>query len=58
MSTYIPAANIVATNLKAPNFPKEITSPKGEKYTRTYLSYNIGSAERPVLSEALFELKI
>jgi hypothetical protein len=55
---YIPASSIIGTNLKAPNPPKEITSPSGEKYTRTYLSYDFGQPGRPVQSEALFEMQI
>ena len=58
MSTFIYALDINAKNLKAPNVPKEITSPKGEKYTRTYLSYNYGTLDKPYLAEALFELRI
>lgn len=61
MSTYISAANIIATNLQAPNPPKSITvtkNGKSETYTRTYLSYNYGSSARPYLAEALFELQI
>lgn len=55
---YISASAIIGTNIKAPNPPKEITSPSGEKYTRTYMSYDFGQPGRPCQSEALFELKI
>ena len=54
MANYIPASTINGNNLRSPTPPKEITSPKGEKYTRTYLTYDYGS----FTSEALFELKI
>jgi hypothetical protein len=57
MSTYIPAANIIAANLKAPNQPREITQ-NGEKYTRTYLMYDYGVNGKPHIQEPLFELKV
>lgn len=59
MSTYIPASQIDANMLSAPKDPQEITSKKsGEKFTRTFLQYNYGTAERPQCSEPLFELRI
>lgn len=61
MSTYVAVSKCIANNLQAPNPPKSITitkAGKSETYTRTYLSYNYGTPERPYLSEALFELKI
>ncbi|CAN5700555.1 hypothetical protein BH23THE1_BH23THE1_29930 [soil metagenome] len=58
MSTFISIKDCIAANLQAPNPPKEIASKSGEKYTRTYLSYNYGTIERPYLAEPLFELKI
>ena len=56
---YIPVSAIIGTNLKAPNPPKEITNQaSGEKYTRTYLSYDFGRPGKPEQSEALFEMQV
>ena len=58
MSTYIPVTRAAGTNFSAPNPPKEITAKNGEKYTRTYMTYNYGTVDRPYMAEALFELQI
>lgn len=59
MSQYIPVSAARAENIVAQNPPKDITAPKsGEKYTRTYLSYNYGTPQNPYYAEALFELQI
>ena len=44
--------------MAAQNPPKSIKAKNGEEYTRTYFSYNYGSAQNPYFSEALFELQI
>lgn len=61
MSHFVSASQIVANKLMAPSPPKDITvtkNGKSETYTRTYLSYDYGTPQKPVISEALFELRI
>ena len=58
-SLFIPVQQAVATNLVAPNPPKEPQKlpPGASAYTRTYFQYNYGTAEKPFLSDPLFELQ-
>lgn len=57
-SEFIPVKSAISSNLVAPDPPKEhkAPAPKTEKYTRTYLKYNFGTAERPNLGSPNFEL--
>ena len=60
MANYIPAANIVSNKLLSQSDPRCYVNEKGEKHTKTFLSYNYNNDidDKLDLNKPLFKLQI